>query len=242
MELRRFFVRAEDISESTVTVRGDEFEHMARVLRMKPGYKVIVCANDGTERDCVIRTVDRGEAVLDVERVREVDRKRVKLTLYAGLLKNAKLDIVVQKAVELGVDTVVPFVSQNTAEKKFNPDRARRIALEAAKQCGSPWLSEAEEAVSFADVLARVKDHDAVYFAYEKEREHTFSDVVSREARDVALIVGSEGGFTPEEAEAARAAGAVPVTLGRRILRAETADIVGAALLLNALGELDHDR
>lgn len=242
MELRRFFVRAEDISGSSVTVRGDEFEHMTRVLRMKPGYKVIVCANDGTERDCVIRTVDREEAVLDVERVREVDRKRVKFTLYAGLLKNAKLDIVVQKAVELGVDAVVPFVSENTVEKKFNPDRARRIALEAAKQCGSPWLSEAEEAVSFADVLARVKDHDVVYFAYEKEREHAFSDVVSRGVKNVALIVGSEGGFTPEEAEAARAAGAIPVTLGRRILRAETAGIVGSALLLNALGELDYDR
>ena len=242
MELRRFFVNKEDIVGTEIRVRGEEFEHMTRVLRMKPGYKVIVCADDGVERYCVIRSVDGGEAVLDTENEVRVDSKSVSLTLFAGLLKNAKLDLVVQKAVELGVDVVVPFVSENTVEKKFNAARACRIALEAAKQCGSPWLSRVEDAVTFRDVLSRVKEFDTVCFAYEKEKSVTVSDAAGRGAGKVALIVGSEGGFTPEEAEAAVRAGARSVTLGRRVLRAETADIVGCALLLNALGELDHER
>ena len=242
MELRRFFVGAEDISDGEVRVRGAEYEHMTRVLRMKPGYKVIVCANDGTERHCVIRSVEKGEAVLDVESVVRADSKSVSLTLFAGLLKNSKLDLVVQKAVELGVDTVVPFVSANTAEKKFNVERAERIASEAAKQCGSPWLSRIGDALTFEQVLAEVKKFDAVCFAYEKETHRTLASVVTPGVKNVALIVGSEGGFTPEEHAAAVRAGAVSVTLGRRVLRAETADIVGCALLLNALGELDHER
>ena len=240
MELRRFFVNKEDIVGTEIRVRGEEFEHMTRVLRMKPGYKVIVCADDGVERYCVIRSVDGGEAVLDTENEVRVDSKSVSLTLFAGLLKNAKLDLVVQKAVELGVDVVVPFVSENTVEKKFNAARACRIALEAAKQCGTAYVSEVCEPLSFGEVTARFGEFSDVLFAYEKERENPVKSVVFQ-GNDVALVVGSEGGFTEEEHEVAKNAGAVSVTLGRRILRAETADIVACALTLDALGELDYD-
>ena len=237
MELRRFFVSQEDISGDTVTVRGEEFAHMTRVLRMKPGYKVLVCANDGCERLCVIRSIFGDEALLDTQEVRRTDDKKISLTLFAGLLKNSKLDLVVQKSVELGVDVIVPFVSERTAEKKFSAGRAARIALEAAKQCGSSRLSRVEDAVTFAEMTDRLKEFDTVLFAYEEERGLSLSkaDICGK---NIALIVGSEGGFAPGEAAAAQAAGAVSVTLGRRILRAETASIVGCALVLNALGEL----
>ena len=230
----------EDVRGDTVTVTGGEFVHMTRVLRMKPGYKAVVCADDGKERLCTVKEIGSGYAFLSQDEVRDADRKKVSLTLFTGLLKNSKLDFVVQKAVELGVDKIVPFVSAYTAEKKFNAERANKIALEAAKQCGSVWLSRVEEPVTFDEVTAEVGKFDTVLFAYEGDRLHSLKNTEIC-GTSLALVVGSEGGFRPDEAERAVACGAKAITLGRRILRAETAGIVGAALVLDAAGELDYD-
>lgn len=242
MEPRRFFVRPEAVSaDGLITVSGTEAEHMIRVLRMKEGYKAVILTGDGCERLSTVVRVTRGEVLLREESVTRADRRSVSLTLFAGNLKNGNLDLVVRKVVELGVDKIVPFVSARTDEKKFNRERAERIALEAAKQCGALFLSEVEEQISFKEVLDRVKNYDKTWFCYEKETRSPLAKIAREEGRSFALIVGSEGGFTDEEAAAAVAAGAKSVTLGRRILRAETADIVASAFALGALGELDHD-
>ena len=242
MEPRRFFVRPEAVSaDGLITVSGTEAEHMTRVLRMKEGYKAVILTGDGCERLSTVVRVTRGEVLLREESVTRADRRSVSLTLFAGNLKNGNLDLVVRKAVELGVDRIVPFVSARTDEKKFNRERAERIALEAAKQCGALFLSEVEEQISFKEVLDRVKNYDKTWFCYENETRSPLAKIAREEGRSFALIVGSEGGFTDEEATAAVAAGAKSVTLGRRILRAETADIVASAFALGALGELDHD-
>ena len=242
MEPRRFFVRPEAVSaDGLITVSGTEAEHMIRVLRMKEGYKAVILTGDGCERLSTVVRVTRGEVLLREESVTRADRRSVSLTLFAGNLKNGNLDLVVRKAVELGVDRIVPFVSARTDEKKFNRERAERIALEAAKQCGALFLSEVEEQISFKEILDRVKNYDKTWFCYENETRSPLAKIAREEGRSFALIVGSEGGFTDEEAAAAVAAGAKSVTLGRRILRAETADIVASAFALGALGELDHD-
>ncbi len=242
MEPRRFFVRPEAVSaDGLITVSGTEAEHMTRVLRMKEGYKAVILTGDGCERLSTVVRVTRGEVLLREESVTRADRRSVSLTLFAGNLKNGNLDLVVRKAVELGVDRIVPFVSARTDEKKFNRERAERIALEAAKQCGALFLSEVEEQISFKEVLDRVKNYDKTWFCYENETRSPLAKIAREQGRSFALIVGSEGGFTDEEAAAAVAAGAKSVTLGRRILRAETADIVASAFALGALGELDHD-
>lgn len=239
---RRFFVRPEAVSaDGLITVSGSEAEHMTRVLRMKEGYKAVILTGDGCERLSTVVRVTRGEVLLREESVTRADRRSVSLTLFAGNLKNGNLDLVVRKAVELGVDRIVPFVSARTDEKKFNRERAERIALEAAKQCGALFLSEVEEQISFKEVLDRVKNYDKTWFCYENETRSPLAKIAREQGRSFALIVGSEGGFTDEEAAAAVAAGAKSVTLGRRILRAETADIVASAFALGALGELDHD-
>lgn len=240
MELRRFFVSDSDIDGDSITVRGDEFRHMTKVLRLKKGFKAIVCANDGKERHCVIDKIENDFATLTVERVDTVDRKSVSLTLFCGVLKNQNLDLVVRKAVELGVDVIVPFVSANTAETRFNEERASRIALESAKQCGAVYLSKIEQVCGFDEMLERFPDYSTVVFAYEEERKTALKQVDFQGDR-IALVVGSEGGFKREERDRAEAQGAKIVTLGRRILRAETADIVACALTLDALGELDYD-
>lgn len=240
MEIRRFFVDMNAINGDIITMTGDEFLHMTKVLRYKVGYKAIVCANDGAENLCTITQICRDFAILHIDERTQVDRKNVSLTLYAGLLKNNKLDFVVQKAVELGVDKVVPFVSDNTVETKFLRERGEKIALEAAKQCGSVYLSKVGELETFEQVLNDIKGFDKVLFAYEGEK--TISVKTSNlSGKNIALIVGSEGGFKQTEMMQAKDAGATVVTLGRRILRAETASIVLAAITLENLGELDYD-
>lgn len=240
MEIRRFFVEKNAINGDSVTIMGDEFLHMTKVLRYKVGFKAIVCANDGVENHCTIREIGKDYAILSIDKSIVVDRKNVCITLYSGLLKNNKLDFVIQKAVELGVDRVVPFVSQNSAETKFAVERGERIALEAAKQCGSTYLSKVEPLEDFKQVLSEIKTYDQVLFAYEGEKRNSIK-TSNLTGQNIALIVGSEGGFTAEETALAKDAGAIVVTLGRRILRAETASIVLATLTLEKLGELDYD-
>jgi len=240
LEIRRFFVDSSAVFGDKITLSGDEFLHMTKVLRYKVGYKAIVCANDGVENYCTIASIGKDSATLRIDEAKRVDSKGVNLVLYAGLLKNNKLDFVIQKAVELGVDKVVPFVSANSAESKFSQERGERIALEAAKQCGSAYLSEIAPLHTFDDVLAEIRAFDKVLFAYEGEKQNSVktSNLIGS---NIALIVGSEGGFKPDEVDMAKYAGASVVTLGKRILRAETASIVLSALTLDKLGELDYD-
>lgn len=236
MEIRRFFVSQSDIADGFVTVHGDEFSHMTRVLRYKVGFKALVCANDGIEHTCTVCDIGRDCAKLKIDESRVADSKDANITLYAGLLKNNKLDFAIQKAVELGVDRVVPFTSANCAETKFSCERANKIALEAAKQCGSAYLSEVGDLCTLENVIADIKNFDAALFAYECEKNHRVEDALGSEKR-VALIVGPEGGFTKDEAKRIMDAGAKSVTLGKRILRAETASIILSAFALNALNK-----
>jgi 16S rRNA (uracil1498-N3)-methyltransferase len=240
MEIRRFFVDKRDIVDGKITLTGDEFYHMTKVLRYKVGYKAVILANDGIERHSVVEEIGKDSAILAVENEVVADRKNATITLYAGLLKNNKLDFVVQKGVELGVDNIVPFISQNSAETKFNSERANKIALESAKQCASVYLSKVGDLVDYDKVIDDFKCYDKVIFAYENEKTNRIVDAV-KGAKKLAIVVGPEGGFTPEETEMAIENGATVVTLGRRILRAETASIVSATLALESLGELDYD-
>lgn len=240
MEIRRFFVNPSDINGATVTLSGDEFHHMTKVLRYKEGYKAVILANDGIERHAVVTKIDKDCATLTIENEVVVDVKKAKVTLFCGLLKNNKLDFVVQKGVELGVDKIVPFLSDNSAERKFNTERARKIALESAKQCGSVFLSEVDDLVDFDRVTSSFSDFDKVIFAYENEKVNTISKAVVG-GKNIAIVVGPEGGFTALECQKASENGATIVTLGRRILRAETASIVSATLALEHLGELDYE-
>lgn len=239
MEIRRFYSTQIDEYSGAIQIEGDEFVHMTKVLRYKVGYKAVVFANNGFEYDCTVKEIGRDFAVLGIDSKRAVDKKNVRLVLYAGLLKNNKLDLVVQKGVELGVDEIIPFTSANCAESKFSKERANKIALESAKQCGAVYLSKVNDLISFEEVVNQIKLYDRVIIANENERERTIPSVLKK-CRTIALIIGPEGGFKASEINAAREAGAISVTLGKRILRAETASIITSALVLYGIGELSY--
>ena len=236
----RFFIQPDQIDQQsgTVTLTGADAHHIARSLRMAAGETVTVC-DAAHEYDCILEIFhDEREVIARITETREVTTEPPFSThLYQALPKGDKLDSIIQKAVECGVDAVTPFESAHCivrikpeAEDK-KTDRRRRIALEAAKQCGRGSIPEIFPSISFSEALSRASEADLALFCYEGEGTQPLRTVLSsyiatRPTGDrprISLMVGSEGGFSPAEAQAAREAGMIPVGLGRRILRTETA-------------------
>ncbi len=232
----RFFVSPFAMSGKIVTLMGDDHRHLAYSLRMAVGDEIVIADGEGTE--CTARlsriTADVTEAEI-LERRPGAGEPPVELYLYQGNPKGDKMEWIVQKAVELGVTEIVPFESSRCITRvkadrtEKQTARLARVAREAAGQCGRARLPGVHTPLSFTDALSHAKEHaDAVFFCYEEERTLSLKDALTaaREAgaRRLAFFVGPEGGFSPEEAAIA-ATVATPVSLGRRILRCETAPL-----------------
>lgn len=244
----RFFVQADQIDQAsgTVTLTGADAHHVARSLRMAAGESITVC-DALCEYDCVLEVFhDEREVIARITDTKPISTEPpFSAHLYQALPKGDKLDSIIQKAVECGVNAVTPFESahcivriKRDAEDK-KTERRRRIALEAAKQCGRGSIPEIAPSVSFSEALSQAARADLPLFCYEGEGTQPLRTVLSaytaahrsEKMPSISLMIGSEGGFSPAEAQAARDAGMIPVGLGRRILRTETA----AAFLLACL-------
>ena len=238
----RFFVAKEDIRNGIVTVSGEDAHHISRALRMAAGERVTVCDAEGTDYECVLTDFLPDRVLARVERSRPTDREPPYIAvLYQGLPKADKLENVIQKAVECGVSRIVPFESERCVARIGDGDgekknaRRNRIAAEAAKQCGRGILPAVEPAKPFREAVAEVARFDLALICYEGEGTTPLPSVLAAaksrmpERPAVALMVGSEGGFSLGEAEAAKAAGWIPVGLGKRILRTETAPVFALA-------------
>ena len=242
MEIRRFFVPQEDVCGNKIYVRDEEFVHMTKVLRQKKGYRVVVCCGDGKDYEGVISAICGDYAVVDVDNVKDNDSDPVAdITLFQALPKGDKMSLIVQKCTELGASRIQPFLSEFTEEEKFNRERMQRVAKEACKQCGRSLSCEVEPLISFDDAVTLFADYDCVIMPYENATCGKIGDVKGLGgARRIAVVIGSEGGFSPEETEAAKAVGAQIVSLGRRILRCETAGLVAITLIAYERGELER--
>lgn len=244
-----FFVAPEQISNDRLSISGEDAHHIARSLRMAAGDSITVSDGVGKEYDCILESFE-GDALVTARIVREMPLEGEPpffLTVFQGLPKGDKLDLIIQKAVECGAGRIVPFESTNcTARIKEEAEdrkgvRRSKIAAEAAKQCGRGRIPAVERTVSFADALTKAREAELILFCYEREKETTLRSCLDawRDQREqpvaktpeIAVFIGSEGGFTPEEAEKARAGGCYIVSLGNRILRTETV----APFLLGAL-------
>lgn len=240
MELRRFFVNNSDFDGENVTVRGEEFLHAVKVLRYKAGYKIILSTGDGWDYMAEITSVEKDCFTAKVTaKTPNKGMPTHAVTLFQASLKGGKNDFVAQKAVELGASEIVFFDSANVTEKRVATTRLDKIALEAAKQCHRAKKPEVRSA-TFEEVLQTVKGRNVIV-AYEDETQTSLSDGLKKfkDQTDVMLIVGSEGGFTKEEICKLSASGAVVVSLGKRILRAETAAVALLAVTMYELGEMN---
>ena len=211
-------------------------------MRAKIGDTVLLCAPDATEYTGTITAIEPGRVSFTVsEGLPSTAEPRTEVTLFVGYPKQGKLEDVIRHSVELGVSEVVPFFSRYcvAAPKKEEQKNARyaRIAAEAAKQAGRGVIPAVELPLDIKDLPARFSEFDLVLFFYEGGGE-SLRTLVNGQKR-IALITGAEGGFSPEEAEKLVAAGAVPVGLGPRILRCETAPVAGLAAVMTLAGQLE---
>ena len=235
--LKRFFV---DKIEEVTELLGEEFEHAKNVLRLGVGAEVILLDNSGKEYTAVIAQVEKKRMILNVVREEVGEREaNVDVCLLFGYLKNAdKNEFIVQKAVELGVKHIVMFSSEfSSAYMNGNKlERLNKVAKEAAKQC----LRATAPNIVYADTLEKALGYAEGYenklFACEFATESK-ADVAALQG-STAIVIGSEGGFSRKEELLANERGFASVTLGKRILRAETAAVALTSVVMFALGEL----
>lgn len=249
----RFFVQPSDVRDGTVTLTGENARHASYSLRLAPGDRIRVC-DQKTAYLCEMISFDGETATAGVISSSPIDTEPPFVArLYQALPKGDKLDTVIQKAVECGVAEVIPFESSRCivrakpeAEAR-KIERRQRIAEEAAKQCGRGIIPTVKPTVTFAEALKAAESADLVLFCYEGstvsplpvliEQAKPALDAALDTGRtpEIAIFVGSEGGFSPEEAEAARSLGFAMTGLGKRILRTETASGFVLSCLIYAL-------
>lgn len=243
MTRRRFYAPPSAFADQTVVLAADEARHLRDVLRLKTGDEVYVFNGVGREFRCTVASTRRDSAELRIEAEVEPAKPEspLQLNLCVALLKGEKFDLVVQKATELGVTKVVPLITRyadihlrDEADASKRVARWQRIALEAAKQSGRAFVPEISTPLAFDALLDNVKDDVRVMFS--ERGGGALSSLTS--SSNVTALVGSEGGWSDEELEQAQAHDFHIVTLGGRILRAETAAITVTALLQHLIGDL----
>lgn len=240
----RFFV--DSIPTQELFITGDDARHISRSLRMREGERLTVCDGCGIDAQCEIISLDEQQVKLHViERQRSESEPDIRLTIYQGYPKGDKLETIIEKAVELGVHQIVPVLTERSvarpdakaAAKKL--ERWQRHALEAAKQCGRGIIPQVSGLVDFSHLPELMSQHGLAIFCYELGGSPLREMVSHAQANDIAIFIGPEGGISPVEAEALAAAGCRAATLGKRILRCETAPIAAAAAVMALTGNLE---
>lgn len=238
----RFFVAEENRTESTVTITGDDVRHIRDVLRMQPGERVVVSCGKGIDYECEIAEPGQDQILLTVcSEKPAISELPVNITLFQALPKRDKMELVIQKAVELGASAVVPVSTRRCVvkldakkeEKKLL--RWRTIAGAAAKQSGRGIVPEVHPVHSYPDALLMAQEMEAVLIPYELCEDMAASVNVMEKAasaKSIGVFIGPEGGFERGEIEQAIGQGAFPVSLGRRILRTETAGLTILSILM----------
>ena len=231
--MARFFINKENVIDNQITITGNDAYHIARSLRMAVGDEITVCDERGTEYACTLCRIRDEECLCDILSRRDgTTESPVEITLFMAYPKGDKLETVVQKSVELGVCRVIPFESSRCIKRPHDEklgkitDRLSRIAEEAAKQCGRSRLPQVERMIKFPELLSLIPSFDLALFCYEGDGAASLKSVLAENGKpgsSVAVIIGSEGGFSKDEAEAIISKGAKCVNLGPRILRCETA-------------------
>jgi 16S rRNA (uracil1498-N3)-methyltransferase len=238
--MRRFYSPPETFVDGLVTLSPEETRHLRDVLRLRVGDSVNVFDGTGGEFEGAIEGLSKNSSILKI--IRPIDpaapESPLELTLAAAILKSDKFDLVVQKAVELGITRLVPLETTRSESRPRDAvkkaERWRKIALEAAKQCGRAKLMQIDEPLKFSEFVASVEGK--AFFFTERGGGKFPDQFVSKK---LTAFVGPEGGWDDSEIELARSCGFELITFGGRILRAETAAVSVAAILQHRLGDIN---
>lgn len=234
--MHRFYLPAAECKSGPLTLAGPEAHHAVRVLRVRAGDKVVILDGAGREFLCRVDNFDRDKVHLAVVETKTVPPPPCRITLLQALPKGKIIDSIIQKSTELGVARIVPLLTERVVvelDEKHAGKKAEKwqhVAIEAIKQCGAAWLPQVEPSMTPQEFLARTENfelplvgslhpgaqHPRKYFQ-KFEAEH------GRKPKSACVWIGPEGDFTPEEIATITAAGALPITLGKLVLRVETA-------------------
>lgn len=244
--MHRFFISPEQVSGLIVRFDDDQAHQIERVLRLRPGDRVLALDGAGQEFEIVLEEIARSRVSGLIARQSAAGGEpAVQLTLYQSMLKREKFEWVLQKGTEIGVSEFVPVITNRSLvrEADVKPDkleRWRRIIKEAAEQSGRGVLPRLISPVPFMVAAAEGLSYDCTLMAWENAAEPNIRTALQRHGspHNIGLYIGPEGGFDQAEIEEAAFYGITSVTLGRRILRTETAAIVAAAIVLHELGEM----
>ena len=240
--MSRFFV--EPFDGDIATVVGQDAHHIARVLRMQVGESLTLCDARGTDYRCEIASITDGEVRASVkERVPSATEPTTAVTLYQGLPKSEKMEWIIQKCVEIGITRIVPVAMSRCVVKLDGKDvdkktsRWQKIAAGAAEQSGRGILPEVTQPITFAEMLRQTKDDFTVTF-YEGGGV-PLASLVNEDTKEMSIVIGPEGGFSLDEIDKLRDNGAHIATLGKRILRCETAPLVALSVIMQLTGNMN---
>lgn len=239
--MRRFYAPPENFHGQNINLSEGEARHLRDVLRLRMGDEVSVFDGNGCEFKCIIKTIEKKSSTLSI--IEEISptspESNLELTIVATVLPGDKYDLVIQKAVELGVVTFIPLVTTRCEVKSKDAakrlTRWRRIAFEASKQCGRAKLMAVSEPVEFAELISTIANDDCLLFS---ERYGVSFDSVTA-SKKITAVFGPKGGWEDSELEAAHNKKIKIVTLGGRVLRAETAAIAISAILQHRFGDFN---
>ncbi len=242
--MTRFFVQPEDLQQDFLVLTGENAQH-AKVLRLKNGEEVLVCDGQGKECLCTVSDVSAGQISLVVKHTQTSQTEAaVRVSVYMAFAKGEKLEHVIQKATELGAWEIIAFPSgrcvsrpdEKSLKKKL--ERWQKIAASAAEQSGRGVIPQVLTVPSYKSALQRAAQADVKLFFYENERATTLRMALEKGSyQTVSLMTGPEGGFEPAEVDLASEAGLQVCTLGKRILRCETAPLCALSAVMYDSGE-----
>lgn len=233
--MHAFFAPPGMYAGGKVTLDADESKHASKVLRLEKGDRVRLIDGEGHAFEGEISSFEAGEVTLDVLSELPPRESPVSVTVYQGYPKSDKLELITQKLTELGMRSIVPVVMRySVAKPKGGQERLERISREAVKQCGRSFCPVIPDPVTFRQALEMMEKHDLMLMPWENAQGLTLTGCLmdNRACRDIGILIGPEGGISPEEAQQAEDAGALAVTLGERILRCETAAIESASVTM----------
>lgn len=245
----KFFVNQDDLNleENTITIHGQDVNHIANVLRLKIDDKIEI----GVKKDIPesfftnIKEIKQDKVICDIIQKNDISKEsNISLTIFQGIPKSDKMEFIIQKCTELGASDFVPLelkrciakIEGKDAVKKI--DRWQKIAEAATKQSGRDIIPVVKEKTNLKNLCNSINEYDLVIVAYEQEKEYTLKEIltIDKKISKIAIVIGPEGGFEIEEIEMLKTAGASIVSLGNRILRTETAPIVLTSIIMYELG------
>ena len=245
----KFFVTQDKITENQIIIDTEDVAHISRVLRLGIGDHVTVCDSQGTDYEAEIAEMEQKQIICSITEKRASESEpNIKVTLFQGLPKASKMEYIIQKTTELGISEIVPVKLSrcvvkidNKKDEKKKLDRWQKISEAAAKQSGRGIVPQISEIMTLDEVIERSKEFDLFFVPYECEEQKTLKEVLllKPDIKTVGFIIGPEGGFDPTETEKLHESGIDTITLGKRILRTETAGEAVLAMTMYEIGDIN---